>query len=171
MSTIVVYSSKNGSTARYAQWIADEIGAPCLPWHEASRSSIDAYDTIVYGGGVYAGTINGLSRLVRIAECAKVTVFATGTAAVTDDTVRALQKRNLTRRGITNRLFYFPGAFDFQALRGFDRFVMSMLRRVLRSKKDRSSDEQKLLESYETPVDRVERGAIGPLIAYLHDGE
>jgi len=80
MHTIVIYRSKSGNTRKYAEWIAEELGADLL---EASRCGIERisqYDTVVYGGGLYATGINGVKLItnnLRRLKGKKIAVFAT----------------------------------------------------------------------------------------------
>ncbi len=53
MKTIVAYRSKSGYTKRYAEWISQELG--CDIKEDPQLSDISGYDTIIYGGGMYAG--------------------------------------------------------------------------------------------------------------------
>ena len=50
----VVYKSYYGSTKRYAQWIAEEAKADCFEYSEIEAKKLMEYDTIIYGGGLYA---------------------------------------------------------------------------------------------------------------------
>ena len=53
MKTIVAYKSKSGYTKTYAEWIAQELH--CDIKENAELSDLAGYDTIIYGGGMYAG--------------------------------------------------------------------------------------------------------------------
>lgn len=58
--TAVIYKSKTGFTRKYAQWIAEETGCDLFPYEQREKVDFSRYDTILYGGGFYAGTIGGL---------------------------------------------------------------------------------------------------------------
>ena len=61
--TVVLYGSKYGSTKQYAEWIAEELNADLLDVNDANLQNIKNYDTIIYGGAVYAGGITGINLL------------------------------------------------------------------------------------------------------------
>ena len=62
---IVVYISIYGSTKTYAEWIAQALNARLARAKEVKPGSLSDYDTVIYGGGLYAGTIAG-ERLLMI---------------------------------------------------------------------------------------------------------
>ena len=65
MKGIVVYKSKYGSTKKYAEWIAEDTGFDCVEAGKANAKTIAEYDTVIFGGGLYASGIAGLSFLKK----------------------------------------------------------------------------------------------------------
>ena len=59
-NSIVIYKSKTGFTERFAKWIGEELSCDVIPYARRSAINFDAYDTVIYGGGIYAGSIGGL---------------------------------------------------------------------------------------------------------------
>ena len=47
---IILYRSKYGATARYAEWLAEETCFDIMQTQEASVEKLRRYDTIVLGG-------------------------------------------------------------------------------------------------------------------------
>ena len=81
MNTIVVYKTKYGATKTYAEWIANELGCEALDAKNVKIDDILKYDTIIYGGGLYAEIINGLHMLTKNMDKLKdkkIAVFTTG---------------------------------------------------------------------------------------------
>ena len=64
MKTIVIYSSKTGFTRQYAEWIAKETGAECLPLAEAKKKDLAGYDAIVFGGWACVGSIKDIGLIL-----------------------------------------------------------------------------------------------------------
>mgnify|MGYP000992876959 CR=1 FL=1 len=63
--TLVVYKSKSGFTKKYAEWISRQLKAEI---REASKVTVETlfdYDTIIYGGGLYAGGISGVKLITK----------------------------------------------------------------------------------------------------------
>lgn len=63
--TIIIYQSKYGSTKKYAEWLATKLNADLYPKSKTTAEMLQKYDTIVYGGGLYAGGVNGISFLQK----------------------------------------------------------------------------------------------------------
>ena len=57
---LIIYYTKTGFTEKYAQWVREETNCELLPYSRRDTADFTAYDTIVYGGGVHAGAINGI---------------------------------------------------------------------------------------------------------------
>ena len=67
MNGVILYQSKYGATKKYADWLSEETGFPCIETRKADIHEIAKYDTIILGGGLYASGIAGLSFLSFIA--------------------------------------------------------------------------------------------------------
>lgn len=65
MNTEVVYASHYGSTEKYARWIAQELKADLYRADQLKAGDLDKYDTVIFGGGLYAGQLNGLGALKK----------------------------------------------------------------------------------------------------------
>ena len=65
MSGIILYQSKYGATKKYAEWISEETGFSCVETKKAKIEEVKTYDTIVLGGGIYAGGIAGIAFLTK----------------------------------------------------------------------------------------------------------
>ena len=57
---MILYQSKYGATKKYAQWLSEETGFPCVETKQARISDVREYDIILLGGGIYASGIAGL---------------------------------------------------------------------------------------------------------------
>mgnify|MGYP001144650453 CR=1 FL=1 len=63
--SIVVYSSKTGFVKKYDQWIAAELSTEAVPAEDVKPEDLKDYDTIIYGGGLYAVGINGIKLIKK----------------------------------------------------------------------------------------------------------
>ena len=52
MNGIILYQSKYGSAEKYADWLAEELGFPCMETKKAHVSEIINCDTVILGGGI-----------------------------------------------------------------------------------------------------------------------
>ena len=159
MKTIVVYRSKTGFTKKYAEWIAEELQADLREYRRVSAEELHLYDTIVYGGGLYAGGINGLKSFEKslpYLRDRKIIVFATGATPDRPETSMELRKLNFTEEQLEYmHFFYLRGGFDFSKLGLIDKFLMIMLKCKLRMKPaaKRTPDETGMLAAYSAPAD------------------
>ena len=67
MKTIVLYTSKTGNTAKYAEEIASQVGADVKPLKKFRwKKELKDYDCIVFGGWVMGGkTLSSLPSACR----------------------------------------------------------------------------------------------------------
>ena len=155
MKTIVAYRSKTGYTKRYAEWIAEELG--CDIKEDPAFEDIRDYDTVIYGGGMYAGGFNGVKLITKNLDKLagkKLVLFAVGSNPGREEEMKVFWDRILTaeqQKSIGH--FYLRGGFDFSRLSGKDKLLMKMLKVRLEKTKERTEDQQGLLDAYEKPVD------------------
>lgn len=83
MKPVVVYKSQYGSTEKYAQWIAEALSCRLYEKEEISAEALAEFDTIIYGGGLYASGTSGIEMLKNPCELLKdknVILFTCGIA-------------------------------------------------------------------------------------------
>lgn len=168
MKTLVVYRSKTGFTKTYAEWIAHVLAADLREHGSVRPEQFVAYDTIIYGGGLYAGGINGVGLIknnLGTLKDKRVIVFATGTSVVSEDTTIRIQKQNFTPDQLNLIQFlYLRGGFDYQKLKLIDKALVTLFKTILKHKKDVTSDEQAMLAVFAQPVDFTKEQNIAPLL-------
>ena len=169
MKTIVAYKSKSGYTKTYAEWLAQELG--CDIKENAELSDIIGYDTIIYGGGMYAGGFNGVKLITKKLDKLsgkKIVLFAVGSNPGREHEMQPFWEKVLTaeqQKQIGH--FYLRGGFDFSKLTAGDKILMKMLKVRLQKLKERTEDEQGMLDAYDTPVDFRDKDNIKPLIDFV----
>ena len=62
MKALIIYKSKTGFTKWYAEFIAKEVDGNLMDFKEVTAEIMSEYDVVVYGGGLYAGMINGYKK-------------------------------------------------------------------------------------------------------------
>ncbi|MDE6708974.1 MAG: flavodoxin domain-containing protein, partial [Oscillospiraceae bacterium] len=116
---------------------------------------------IIYGGGIYAGRINGLKLITKnLGKLAgkKLALFAVGANVGRPDEIGAFWEKALdktVREQVPH--FYLRGGFDYGRLGRVDRFMMDMMKKMLLKKDTLTEDEKGLLAVYETPADFTDR--------------
>lgn len=171
MKAVVVYKSKAGFVKKYAEWIAQELSADIF---EASNITIDEivnYDTVIYGGGLYAVGINGLKLITQNLDRLKgkkIAVFASGASPHRKEIISEVMNNNFTPEQQEHiRFFYLRGGFDYGKLKPFDKVLMTLLKWKLKRKKELSPDEKGMLAAYEKPADFTQRKNIREIIDYI----
>ena len=78
---LIVYGSKYGHAKRYAEEFARRTGGEAVSYKELRTAE---EETVVCFGGVYAGGIKGLARVVRRLNAAKVSLFLVATVGLSE---------------------------------------------------------------------------------------
>ncbi|MDO5558921.1 MAG: flavodoxin domain-containing protein [Oscillospiraceae bacterium] len=169
MKTIVAYKSKSGFTKTYAQWIARELG--CDLKENPALSDISDYDTVIYGGGLYACNINGMRLItgnMNKLRDKNLIIFAVGSNPGREENIKKLWDFALTpdQRKVI-KTFYLRGGFDYSKLSSTNKVLMSLLKKRLEHMSDPGEDEKGLLEAYNKPQDFTDKENIKAVTEYV----
>ncbi|MBN7774195.1 flavodoxin domain-containing protein [Clostridium aminobutyricum] len=169
----VIYNSKSGFTQKYARWIAKAVQADLLIGKKTKAEDLLHYDTIVFGGGLYAGGINGLKLITKNysnLKDKKIAVFCLGATPVRDEIVEEVRNKNLNvQQQESIQFFMLRGGFNYETLTPFDKILMNLLKLKLKRKKVLTADERGMLRSYTHPVDFTNEKNIEPIIKYINE--
>ena len=173
MKIIVAFKSKSGYTRKYAEMIAEELSADIYDASNITLENLKNYDVIIYGGGLYAGGINGIKLIKNNLDelkDKKIVVFAVGATPGRKDEIKHIIDTNFTESECEKfKFLYLRGGFDFSKLGLIDKILMLMLKIKLKSKKNLSLDEKGMLEAYSTSVDFTRRKNIEELISFVNN--
>lgn len=138
MNGIIIYRSKYGATKQYAEWLSEATGYKAVTTDEADVKTLDQYDLIIMGGGVYAGGIACTSFLRKVypkIKDKKIIVYTCGASPYDEKFFKQLVDMNMKDdlKGIP--VFYCRGGFDFKGMKFMDKTLCKMLRKSL-AKKD-----------------------------------
>lgn len=168
----VVYKSKYGATKKYAEWLSEDIGADLYLQDNCKVEILNSYDTILYGGGIYASGIAGLSFIKKNYSKLKgknITIFAVGASPYDEKAYNHLKEHNLSGDLENIKLFYLRGMFDLKNMTFKDKLLIGMLKGVLR-KKDSSQFEpweKALVESMDNVSDWTSRDNLKEIRKFL----
>lgn len=175
--TVVIFESKYGFTKRYAKWIADALSCPLFEKKSFHPQKLARYDTIIYGGGLYAGGVSGIKLLTKnwpLLSEKQVILFTCGLADPADpENVRHIREslaKALPPDMLEKlQLFHFQGGIDYSRLSLLHRSMMAMLRKMLLKQDPQNLNEESkyLLETYGKCLDFTDRDSISPLTAYV----
>lgn len=175
--TIVIYESKYGSTRRYAEWIAGALSCPVLEKRSVHPASLAEYDTIIYGGGLYAGGVSGISLLTKNYDSIKeknLVLFTCGVADPKDKNNVSHIREGLSKvltPDMMNRIqiFHLRGGIDYSRLNFVHKSMMAMLHKVMVSKdpSELTEEDRMMLDTYGKKVDFCDQNSIDPLVRYV----
>jgi menaquinone-dependent protoporphyrinogen IX oxidase len=172
MKIVVIYKSKTGFTKKYAEWISKELSADIFNVSKVTTNILTAYDTVIYGGGLYIVGINGVKLITKNLDKLKdkkVVVFATGMSPFRVEAINEVRNKNLTTEEQKHiQFFYLRSGFDYSKLKPFDRLLMTLLKWKIKIKKELTPDERAILASYGNPVDFTRKKNIDEIITYAN---
>ncbi len=173
MKTVVIYKSKGGYTKTYAEWIAQELGCDLRENNKLKIEELLGYDTIIYGGGMYAGGIAGLNLIKRGYEQLKdknLAVWATGASPGRKEEMDAVWEKVFSKEQREHiKTFYLRGGFEFSRLKTGDKLLMNMLKSQIKKKEDLTEDDEGILMMCSEPMDFRERKNIEELCQWVKD--
>lgn len=173
----VVFQSKYGTTKKYAEWIAKELSATIFERHSVKVDELEDYDTIIYGGGLYAGGVSGIDLIKKNFEKLNdknIILFTCGLADPTDkentDGIKKGLKKILTSQMQEKiKMFHLRGGIDYSKLGFVHKAMMAMLHRMM-TKKDYNTlrnEDKEMIKTYGTVVDFTDQSTIIPIIEYV----
>lgn len=176
---VLIYDSKYGYTKKYAQWIAEDISCSAFERKHFHNSDLLNYDTVIYGGGLYAGGISGLSFLTKNADILKdkqIILFTCGLADPEDINNAAHIKAGLDKvlpqeLKKQTTTFHLQGGIDYSRLNLIHKMMMGMLIKTMRKKEPDSlrREDRLLLETYGKKIDFTDKTSIQPILDFLRE--
>ena len=137
---VIVYTSNTGHTAEYSKILGAKIGLPVYTLNEAKKK-IQKGTEIIYLGWLFANNIKGYKKATKkykISAICAVGLCDTGTA------VAEVRKANSISE--ETPLFTMQGGMDKTKLRGINKFMINMLTKGLSSRKERTENDERMLE-------------------------
>lgn len=171
MNAVVIYTSKYGTTQKYAQWIAEELDVPVFEASRIKPVQLMDYDVVIYGGGLYAGGILG-AKLVAKNPCKSLIVFTVGLATPENTDYSDIMAMNFTQEQLGQiEVFHLQGGMNYSKLGMVHKAMMAVKRKETEKTPpaQRSSDDHLLLETYGDEVDFTDRTKIKPIVDYVRE--
>ena len=167
----VIYKSKYGSTKQYAQWIAEVLDAQLFEASDIRPRQLMEYDMVIYGGGLYAGGINGI-ELVTKNPCKSIAVFTVGLTDPNITDYSAVLKKNFPPDLLSNtRVFHLRGGINYEKL-GFVHKGMMLIFKKMTAKQDLSelsAEARALVETSGENADFTDKSSIAPIVAFVSE--
>ncbi len=175
MKTIVVYKSKYGGAERYARWIAEALGCDVRDAKDTRAEDLLSYDTIVYGGGLYAEVINGVHLITKNIDKLrdkKIAVFTVGITPIDRrdyyDTF-VLEKNFKTGVPENVKVFNYVGKMLMDELSVVHRAAIKSLKKLMMGKENPSEMEKLLIDLCDFDDDKCDITHIDELVNYCKE--
>ena len=176
MKAVVIYKSKYGSTRQYAEWIAEELSADIFDAKSVNAKNLAEYDTIIYGGGLYAEVIAGVTLITKNMDKLsgkKLIVFTTGITPIEyreyyDKLVLDKNFKGDIREKI--KVFNFLGKMILDELTLPHRTAIKSLKKLMSGKENPTEMEKLLVTLCDADGDFTDRSAIAELVEYAKEG-
>ena len=175
MKAIVIYKSKYGSTRAYAKWIAEELSCEAVEASKIKADDLLEYDSIIYGGGLYAEVINGVSLITKNLDKLKnkkIAIYTTGITPIDcrDYYDKLVIDKNF-KEGVPEcvKMFNFTGKMVIDELSLVHRTALKTLKKIMLSKTEPTEMEKLLIELCDADGDFSDRSQITDLITYINN--
>ena len=175
MSKVVIYKTKYGSTKTYAEWIAEELGCEALDAKNVKIEDLEKYDTIIYGGGLYAEVIAGVILITKNLdklEGKKIVVFSTGITPLKyrEYYDKLVIEKNFKPEMLEKiKVYNFMGKMILDELSPVHRAALKTLKQIMQAKKNPTEMEKLLVELCDANGDFTDKNAIKELIEYVNE--
>lgn len=175
MNAIVIYKSKYGSTKAYAEWIAEALSCKAVEQKSVKAEDLKAYDTIVYGGGLYAEVIAGVTLITKNIEKLKDKKIAVFTTGITPLDCRDYYDKMVIQKNFKNgvpkniRVFNFLGKMVLSELSLVHQTAIKALKKLMSDKKNPTEMERLLITLCDCDGDFTDPNAISELLTYIQE--
>lgn len=175
MKPVVIYQSKYGSTKTYAEWIAEELSCKAVENKGLKAEDLQEYDTIIYGGGLYAEVIAGVTLITKNLpklEGKKLVVFTTG---ITPLDCRDYYDKMVLDKNFKGdmkdkiKVFNFMGKMVVNELSFVHRTALKALKKLMSEKENPTEMEKLLVTLCDCDGDFTDRSAINELLDYVKE--
>lgn len=172
---IVVYGSKYGTAKQYAEELSKRLGIELKSYKEVG--DINAYETIIYIGALYAGGVMGMKKVFKsMKNCSahKIIIATVGLADPNDkeniDTIRKGMEGQLPEEVFANaNIFHLRGGIDYSKLSFKHKTMMSMLykKAVNLPEEKKTAEVKAMIETYNKQVNFLDFGSLEPIVQAL----
>ena len=177
MRYMVTYSSKYGSTQKYAKWIGEALSCEVKDIKNIRPEMLQNCDVLIHGGSLYAGGVSGMKQLVKLypaIQDKKLILFTCGLADpasvqnvkhIEEGIAKAVPKEMYDHM----KQFHLRGGIDYGRLSPVHKAMMWMLCNTIKKRGyDNLSDDDKLMvDTYGKKIDFSDQQTIRPLVDHV----
>ena len=172
MNDIVIYKSRYGSTKTYAEWIAEALSCNAIDEKGVKVEDLLSYDTIIYGGGLYAENIAGINLITKNLDKLrdkKIIIYTTGITPLDckDYYDKLVMEKNFKGKDMTDiRVYHFLGKMILSELSFPHRAAIKTLKKIMSEKQNPTAMERLLIDLCDADGDFTNKDAICDLVEY-----
>lgn len=172
MKKIVIYKSKYGATQKYARWISEELNCEMKDAKTVNIDELLQYDTIIYGGGLYAEVINGvilITKNIDRLKDKKLIVYTTGITPIEcrDYYDKLVIEKNFNLDMLKYiKVYNFMGKMILDELSLVHKTALKTLKKIMQGKENPSEMEKLLIELCDANGDFTSKESVKELIEY-----
>ncbi len=169
---LIVYKSKYGTTAKYARWLAQATGFDCVDAKSFSAADLDNYETVIFGSGIYASRISGLSFLKKYwgkLQEKEVAVFCVGAFSYDEKAFKKLYTDNFRDEIAGIPCFYCRGALDIESLSMPDKLLVKAVQKSAEKKEPSAYTpaEKTVMQALKGKCDWTDKSYLQPVIDFI----
>ena len=162
MKRIVVYQSSTGFTAKYASWIAEELGCEIKEYKMVKVDELISYDMVIYGGWIMGNMAYGYDK-IKALNLKNVVIFGVGMSVSSEEIAKKIAEQNKIS---TERFFYFEGGYNPKKIGFLKKMMMNMIKKSIEQKREKTAEDIHMLETFQG-ADNTKREYIKPLVQYI----
>lgn len=161
--TAIVYSSNTGFTARYAALLSEETGLPAYSVKEAGKHLAKG-TSIIYLGWLYASNVKDYDK-----ASSKYDVRVTCGVGLCPTGSLLTEVRQAAKIPAEIALFTVQGGMDHKKLKGFYKFMIHALTKILTSKAQKTEEEKAMLSLLQKGGDFVDKKNLKELLDWYQN--
>jgi len=171
---VVAYKTKYGHTKKYAEWFSEALNCDLCEGSEINADKLLKYDTVIYGGGLYASGILGIDLITKNFDKLinkNIIIFTVGLA---DPNIKS-QFTGIINKNFTEEMqkhihvFHLRGGINYKELGIVHKAMMAALKSMVKNKKEEeiTDEDRMMLKTYGDAVDFTDKTTIEPIVSYV----
>lgn len=161
MKKVVIYQSGTGFTAKYAGWIAEDLGCEAKELKNVNMNELTGYDMVIYGGWIMANNVVGYDK-IKTLNLKNPVIFGVGMSVPCQETAAKIAEQNGIPADI---FFYFEGGYNPKKVGFAKRMMLNMIKKSVEKKEQKTENELHMLKTFEG-ADNTNRDAIKELVNF-----
>ena len=172
MNPIIIYGSCYGSTKQYAEVLSKRTNIEAISFKNVKE--INAYNTIIYLGGLYAGGVLGMTKTIkklRDFSNKKIIIVTVGLSDPTDEVnknnIRNNIKRQLKKEVFEKaKIFHLRGGIDYSKLNFGHKTMLRLLYNSIKNlpEEKQTAEDKAMIETYNKKVNFIDFSSLDDII-------